>query len=308
MKNVIGSTNEYEDPEVIEQDFTDEKLDAVQNNIKENADTIVGYYDAYFRDVIKSVNNLTQSVIGANNNAVISLNKNDVHYDFIKWLVLKSVTPKVATIEVGYSVFDPSDEYQVVHLVVTDPFGNQVKHTLNKNDITYTIRDLKPDTSYTVALTYYKVGSSDEVVEDTIIVTTRKAAYELQVKKISSEYVRDEYDTMDLVQYTLHYEMTVDTGYKFTQAEIQYKGYRKNDEGKYTDAVSQQSEVFSITGGQIDNSGVYSGSITLDAGVGLAQKNVIEVKNVKFCEGYDEGNISQCPVSNIEFAYKFFQE
>lgn len=308
LKNVIGSTNEYKDPEEEEIDLTDEKLDAVQNNIKENADTIVGYYDAYFKDVIKSVNNLTQSVIGANNNAILGLNKNDVYYDFVKWLVLKSVTPKVASIEVGYSVFDPSDDYQVVHLVVTDPYGNSVKHTLNKNDITYTIRNLQPNTSYTIALTYFKVGASEEVVEDTIIVTTRPAGYSLQVKKISSEIVRDEYDTMDLTQYTLHYEMTIDTSYKFTQANIQYQGFRRNEEGKFTDSPSQQSEIVTLLGTQIDNSGVYSGTITLEAGLGLAQKNVITVNGVKFCEGYDEANLNKCPVSDIEFSYKFFQE
>lgn len=309
LKNVIGSTNEYVDPEEIEQDLTDEKLDAIQNNIKENSDTMVGYYDAYFKDVIKSVNNLTQSVIGANNNAILGLNKNDVYYDFVKWLVLKSVTPKVATIEVGYSVFDPSDDYQVVHLVVTDPYNNSVKHTLNKNDITYVIRDLQPNTSYTIALTYFKVGGTEEVVEDTIIVTTRRAEYELQVKKISSENVPDPYEpTKEVEQYTLHYEMTFDTTYKFTQANIQYQGFRRDAEGKFGDSPSQQSEVVTIMGTQMDNSGVYTGTIVLEPGLALAQKNVITVNNVKFCEGYEEANLNKCPVSDITFSYKFFQE
>ena len=107
LKNIIGSTNEYVEPEEEEEiDLTDEKLEAVQGNIAESMDTVVGYYDKYFNDVIKSVNNLTTSVVGSNNNAILALNKNDVYYDFVKWLALKSI--KKLTFEYFSTKFTPS--------------------------------------------------------------------------------------------------------------------------------------------------------------------------------------------------------
>ena len=316
LKNIIGSTNEYVEPEEEEEiDLTDDKLQAVQDNISQSMDTVVGYYDKYFNDVIKSVNNLTTSVVGSNNNAILALNKNDVYYDFVKWLALKSVQPKVSTIEVEYSIFDPSDEYQVVYLVVDGP-GTPVdgvdpdkkSHALNKNDSKYIIRDLRPDTSYTVSLTYYKVGSEDETYEDSVIVTTKKAGYDIHVYKISTN-TYDVTQGKEAIQYTLHYELTVDTEYKFSTAKVKYAGYDKQASGGgYSDTPSQQTDVQNIDGSAIDNSGVYYGTIRLASGQTLSDKNVVSVSDVKFCVGYNDTNMTECPTSDITFSHKFFSE
>lgn len=316
LKNIIGSTNEYVEPEKEEEeDLNDEKMQAIQDNISQSMDTVVGYYDKYFNDVIKSVNNLTTSVVGSNNNAILALNKNDVYYDFVKWLALKSVTPKVSTIEVEYSVFDPSDEYQVVYLVVDGPAtpvdGNdpdKKEHALNKNDSKYIIRDLNPNTSYTLSLTYQKVGSEEETYEDEVIVTTKKAGYNLQVYKISSE--KTSVGVTEKVTYTLHYELTVDTEYLFTEAQIKYEGFDKQGtEGTYSDTATQQSIPSKITSDMIGEGGVYKGTISLAEGNSLSDKNVLKLSGIKFCAGYDDSNIAECPVKNgFEFSYKFFSE
>lgn len=315
LKNIIGSTNQYVEEEEEVEDYTDDKLQAVQDNIQQSMDTVVGYYDKYFNDVIKSVNNLTTSVVGSNNNAILALNKNDVYYDFVKWLALKSVNAKVSTIEVEYSVFDPSDEYQVVSLVVDGPGTpengvdpDRKSHALNKNDSKYIIRDLRPDTSYTISLTYFKVGAENEVVEDSVIVITKKAGYNIQVYKVSA----NNYDVsqgLDAIQYTLHYELTVDTEYKFSTAKIKYSGYDKQaSTGEYSDTPSQQTDVQNIDGAAIDNSGVYYGTINLAAGQTLSDKNIITVTDLKFCVGYDDTNMAECPTSDITVSYKFFSE
>ena len=313
LKNIIGSTNQYVEPEEEEEiDLTDEKLEAVQGNIAESMDTVVGYYDKYFNDVIKSVNNLTTSVVGSNNNAILALNKNDVYYDFVKWLALKSVKTGVSTIEVGYTIFDPSDEYQVVHLVVDGPAQpgidgadpDRTVHALNKNDSSYIIRDLKPDTSYTLELTYYKVGSSEVAVEDTVVVSTKKDGYSIKVYKISTEEAVDDYNTVT-TQITLHYELVVDNDYKFTVANIGYKGYTKLNDGTYSESAQQSGGELKST--DIDNTGVYNGTITLAAGQTLKHKNIITLNNLKFCNGADS-NSASCQTSDIEVSYKFFNE
>lgn len=314
LKNIIGSTNQYVEPEPEEVDDTEQKLEAVQNNINQSMDTVVGYYDKYFNDVIKSVNNLTTSVVGSNNNAILALNKNDVYYDFNQWLALKSVTPKVSSVEVEYSIFDPSDDFQVVHLVVDGPRGieagvdpDKKTHALNKNESKYIIRDLKPNTSYTIKLTYYKVGTNEETVEDTVIVTTKTDGYSIKVNKISSEPTTDAYGD-PTTQYTLHFELTVDSEYLFTEAQVRYDGYKKDLTGNYP-GVTQQSDVVPLKDTDIDKSGVYNGKIVLRPGMTLTDMNIVHVYNIKFCEGYNETNLTSCPVDeSMAFSYKFFNE
>jgi hypothetical protein len=317
LKNIIGSSNQYVEPEPEEEekeDLTDDKLQAVQDNIGQSMDTVVGYYDKYFNDVIKSVNNLTTSVVGSNNNAILALNKNDVYYDFVKWLALKSIKTGVSTIQVEYTIFDPSDEYQVVHLVVDGPAQpgldgvdpDKTVHALNKNDYVYTVRDLKPNTSYTIDLTYYKVGTSEETVEDTLVVTTKKDSYNIQVYKITKERVAGD-DGEPTDQYILHYELTVDNEYKFTSANIQFLGYTYSEEYERW-VQNNSSPATQLTDSNIDNSGIYYGSIALNKGYSLSDKNVVQLDNIKFCNGYTDSNITSCPTSDMVVSYKFFNE
>lgn len=318
LKNVIGSSNEYEPPVKEEVDYTDEKLEAIQNNIQENADAIVGYYDQYFRDVITSVNNLTQSVIGANNNALIGVNKNEVYYDFVKWLSLKSVTPKVASIEIEYSVFDPSDEYQVVYIVVDGPNpakdanGNDVDtktYSLNKNDSKYVIRELKPNTPYTVSLRYTKVGTAEEVTQDTVIVTTRDDAYSIQVKKITYREGTDASGN-PTANYTIDYEMTLNPEYIFESATLNLYGQNFNGT-EYEDAGDPvKSET--ILKNSIPESGVYNGKLILNPNVLLQDKMTLEVTNIKHCIA-DNCSIRMTKADDgtevpHKFSYKFFNE
>lgn len=311
LKNVIGSSNEYEPPKKEAVDYTDEKLEALQNKLEENADTIVGYYDQYFKDVINSVNNLTTSVIGANNNAMIGVNKSDTYYDFVKWLALKSVSARVTTIEVEYSIFDPSDEYQVVYLVVDGPDNTKdengkdvdtVYHALNKNDSKYVIRNLKPDTPYVVSLSYTKVGSVEEEVEDSVVVTTKKSDYSLTVTKITYREV----DTPDgpKPKYTLNYEMVLNPEYIFDSAKLTLYAQKKNGtEYEEPEKYAEQT----ITKDKISESGVYNGEIELEEGKILQDRQTIDVNEIQYCVG-DEINKICTTDANMAFSYKFFNE
>ena len=318
LKNIIGSSNEYEPPVKEEIDYTDEKLEAIQNNIQENADAIVGYYDQYFRDVTTSVNNLTQSVIGANNNALIGANKNEVYYDFVKWLTLKSVTPKVASIEVEYSVFDPSDEYQVVYIVVDGPDptkdanGNDMdtkQYSLNKNDSKYVIRELKPNTPYTVSLKYVKVGTAEEVTQDSVIVTTGDDAYTIQVTKITYREADDGAGGVT-ANYTIDYEMTLNPEYIFEEAKINL--YGQNFNGTEYEPAGAPVKSETILKKDILESGIYKGKLILNPNTLLQDKMILEVTGIKYCIG------DNCSIRTIKdktgadvpytFSNKFFNE
>lgn len=312
LKNIIGSSNEYEPPVEIKTDYTDEKLEALQNNIKDNADTIVGYYDQYFNDVVNSVNNLTASVIGVNDNAIASVTKEDVYYDFDKWLVLKSITSGVTTLDVEYSIFDPTNEYQNVYLIVDGPDitledgsinTNTSNHYLTKNDSKYTIRNLKPDTTYVIQLAYELTGVVDPIKEDSIIATTKKAEYKIQTTKIS---MKEEVTGVDAsgkqiteVFTYVNYELTIDPSYRFTNAEL----YLESNDGNGTTATSTEKKP--ITSDEIPESGVYTGVIKLDSTHALKKKNTLILDRLRFCIG--NADEQKCDEDkNIEVEHVFF--
>lgn len=294
LKNVIGSSNEYEPPKEEKKDYTDEKLEAIQNNIQDSSNAIVGYYDQYFSDVVSSVNNLTQSVIGVNNNTIASLSKDQVYYDFDKWIALKSVATSTATIEISYQIFDPTNEYQAVNLTVDGPIkpdamgidADKKSYSLSKSESKYTIRNLTPNTSYTLTLAYTIAGNPEPTVEESIIATTKKDAYTIKVNKIS-------YRNSQVI---LDYEINIDKEYKFTSAILGYKSYKSLD--NYKAEFAEYSKEVPLTGTELPSSGVYQKQLVIDNN--LEYMNVLKLHTLRFCSGED------CVDSPITVEYKFF--
>lgn len=307
LKNVIGSSNEYEPPEEEVIDYTDEKLEALQNNIKDNADTIVGYYDQYFNDVVNSVNNLTTSVIGVNDNAIASVTKEDVYYDFDKWLVLKSVISGVSSIDVEYSVFDPQNEYESIYLIVDGKDTikedgtidtNEDNHHLSRNESKYTIRNLKPNSMYTIKLAYKKLNDPEPTTEDAIVAETKKAEYKLTVKKIT--VVTNLINSQIQKTTTLNYELTVDPFFKFSKAKI----HAILDDGEtkitYPDDLNQKPEILASN---IDSSGILKGQIVLPPTHKPTKNNTLVIDEFEIC--VDE-EMKSCEPLDLEVEYKFF--
>lgn len=313
LKNIIGSSNEYEPPVEVKVDYTDEKLEALQNNIKTNADTIVGYYDQYFNDVVNSVNNLTASVIGVNDNAIASVTKEDVYYDFQQWLALKSILSGVTSIDIEYTVFDPSGEYEEIYLIVdgpdiTDESGltnsNISNHYLNKTESKYVVRGLQPDTSYIVQLAYRKANSPEDTIENSIVVDTRKAEYKLEVNKISM--TRQESATGGAEEVTiLNYELTVDPNYKFTNAKLCFKSTKKEETAPSIDCIATL-ENQTINGSDIGASSIYKGEYKIKASsiTKLNDVNYLILDDLNFCVG--EGEAQTCTESPLTIKAKFF--
>ena len=47
----------------------------------------------------------------------------------------------------------------------------------------------------------------------------------------------------------------------------------------------------------------------LRPGMTLTDMNIVQVYNIKFCEGYNETNLTSCPVDeSMALSYKFFNE
>ena len=311
LKNIIGSSNEYEPPKEEKKDYTDEKLDAIQNNISDNASAIVGYYDQYFNDVVSSVNNLTQSVIGVNNNTIASLSKGEVYYDFECWLALKSVNANIASIDVTYSIFDPTNEYQSAYLIVDGPVEpvnaddkdpDEVEHNLSKSGSTYTIRDLKPSTQYQITLVYIKSKDPDvPIYEDTIVTTTKSEEYDIKVTKISFKEKVAAGQVTPESYVEVEYEMDVGVEYRFSKASMYLERY--NSSGF---PVSDPIKITDFQGNAFESNGVYKTTFKLDPGVNLGDKNILVVKNLEFCTGVPGSQ--SCDESEITFDYTFFNE
>lgn len=314
LKNIIGSSNEYEPPVEVEIDYTDEKLEALQNNIKTNADTIVGYYDQYFNDVVNSVNNLTTSVIGVNDNAIASVTKEDVYYDFQQWVALKSVQAGVTSIDIEYSIFDPTNEYETIYLAVDGPDitneidgsvnSNTKNHYLNKNESKYIIRDLQPETSYVIKFVYKKQSMPEETIENTLIVDTRKAEYDLTVTKITMKKEMNEQNVEEDIK-ILNYELTVDPNYKFSESKLCFKS-KKKSAADPTLECEITSQYVPLTGDNIDPSGIYRGEIKITPRnvYQLDEVNYLILDQLYFCVG--EGESRLCSLSPLTVKFKFF--
>jgi len=294
LKNVIGSSNEYEPPKEEKKDYTDEKLEALQNNITDSSNAIVGYYDQYFSDVVSSVNNLTQSVIGVNNNTIASLSKDQVYYDFEKWIALKKISTSTATIDIEYTIFDPTNEYQAVNLTVDGPIkpdamgidSDKKVYSLSKSESKYTVRNLTPNTAYTLTLAYTIAGNPEPTIEESIIATTKKDTYTIKVNKIS-------YRNSNVI---LDYEINIDKEYKFTSAILGYKSYKSID--NYNAELSENSKEVVLTGTKIESTGAYKDQIVLDHN--LEYMNVLKLHTLRFCSG------ENCVDSPLTIEYKFF--
>ena len=339
LKNIIGSSNEYDsskivalsgntDPNVIDGTETVAKIDSGSNggggygggggggSGYEQSD-INNYYDEYLNAVIKSINNLTVSVSGVNENANASLSHTITkYYDFSRWVALKNVTSDPTSITVSYSIFDPSNEYQVVKLYVAESSdaladinidSEYNTYVLDKDATTYTIRGLEPGTSYKVTMLYRLVGSNDQVLFDTIEVRTASIDYSIYVTKLSKVSYIDESSNVHY-SYKVDYELNVDPNYRFTTADIVLSGY--SDPNNYNPALSEYSVTKALSISEVTSSNKYIGTFTIEDS--FSRLNVLKITNMKFCAVYSsagtEINCSNIVSSDLEYDYKFFNE
>ena len=322
LKSVIGSSNTYKKVEssvVVDSDEKkdeENKNDNTGNNGNNNgngtsnkADDIVeldvGYYDDYLNSIITSVNNLVVSLRNANDTSSKLISQKTVYYDFNKWVALKGVASTSSTINVSYSVFDPNSEYDVVFVKLIDTEENSKTYYLNKNNTSYIINDLKPDTEYNLEFGYKTNKSNKEIIEDEVVIATMPANYDLKVTKIRTTNVVG----TNNVQLTIFYSLQVDFNYKFKTADLTFTS-NGNELKKITlsnDTSNNSATV--INSDEISDKGIYEGSFDLEQNVTLdlaGAANVLSLDNVVICK---RSGTNDCSVdNNINVIYKFYND
>ena len=223
LKNIIGSSNEYQDP-IVEEDDTTTEEDG-------------NYYDDYFEQLVNSFNNLTGNINDMNEQQQQEDNEEQIRLDLTRWVSLKSVDTSVNSLTVHYQVFDPNNEYNAIFLLLQSEGVETKKFYLNKENTSYTIRDLIPNTEYTITFGYQLAKSVDEleteVTDDVVKIKTTKPNYHLAFTKITSS--------------KLYYELKVDPLFQLESGTIRL--YSDNQV-----LAEQAIDVSKIT------NGVYTGS------------------------------------------------
>ena len=175
---------------------------------------------------------------------------------------------------------------------------------LNKNESQYIIRDLEPETSYVVKLIYKKQNAPEEIIENTLVVDTKKAEYDLTVTKITLKKEKNAENIEEDVR-ILNYELTIDPNYKFSEAKLCFKSNSKSatEPALECEITSQHTP---LSGNNIDPTGIYRGEIKITprSVYQLDDINYLILDQLYFCVG--EGESRQCTLSPLTVKFKFF--
>lgn len=149
---------------------------------------------------------------GNENNGNNSSDSNDSSQDenktpLAKSVSLRGVTPTSSSLTVQYNVQDPESKYQTVYLLIDGDIGKNI--ALDKSGNQYVIKDLSPNTEYTIKLMtreYDDEGESVETIEDIINVKTKEIETDLKITKITSSKI--------------YYNLKLDSNYLFDSANL----------------------------------------------------------------------------------------
>ena len=208
LTNVIGSSNEYVDPEIPEELVPDTGLEET-----DPTEELITYYDNYFNRVKNSFNNLYSSTNKANNSIEAIAKKTNVALDLTRWTNVTKVTTTPSSINVNYTVFDPNNDYSQIFVILSEYGSNaESRFALSKENSTYLIRDLKPDTKYSIRYGYTLAkiidDSQAEVFADNLVVETKKPKTSINITKITAN--------------TVYFVLKLDQEYAISQAKIRF--------------------------------------------------------------------------------------
>lgn len=179
--------------------------------------------------------------------------------NIIKTARINSVAAYTSYLDVFYTVNDPKNEYISVYLVVEGTDGYENKLVLNKDNTRYRIRNLTPNTEYTVSFgyTYASSENSDILLEDTsnsFVIKTSKNQAKIVVDKISGNKI--------------YYTVTLDKSYAYEFANIV----------AYTNNVAIGRDNINVAQALTANG--YSSVITCDSA--FSNKVLLKLEDCKF--------------------------
>lgn len=202
LKKIIGSTNEYIEPEIKKEENEEGKGEGTTINVggsssqsSSNATINVGGTTVVNPNINSGAINSSGNISGgtANNNGSGNSNNqsNTNKTEVVKSVSLRSVTPGSTYIDVSYLITDPENKYQVVFLNINGG-GNVENISLDKTKDFYRITGLMPNTDYTISLGY-KIAKSDatveEITEDILNVKTLKLQGSLNIARVTEDKI-----------------------------------------------------------------------------------------------------------------------
>lgn len=144
-------------------------------------------------------NSINNSIGGSVSGVVTSPNKDKVN--IVKSANLTSVSGYTSYADIFYTVNDPRGEYISVYLDVSGSDGYSQRIVLNKTATKYRLRNLTPNTEYTInfAYTYASEDNTDvllDEIQNVVKVKTSKNKTKISITKISGSkiYFNVKYD------------------------------------------------------------------------------------------------------------------
>lgn len=196
LKKINGSTNQYVEPK--DEPSTDSSNSSSSTNSNGSGNVSAGGTNN--GSGFNSSSSPGGGIFGNSGGAIVSGNTSSGDkLSFVKSANLTGVTSYTSYIDVSYFVTDPKNEYASLYLLVEGSNYNQ-KIVLSKNSTKYRIRDLSPNSEYTIRFCSSYVDSTHTLVEDVLNVVkvkTLKNKATITVNKVSGSrvYFTVRYDT-----------------------------------------------------------------------------------------------------------------
>lgn len=253
LKKVSGSTNQYKKP-------VKEEKEEEENN-KEKDETPSGGNN--------TGNNTANggAVTGGNGGSVSSSGGKSETLNIIKSASLTSVVGYTSYVDVGYAVNDPKNEYVAVYLIVEGKDYKQ-KFILNKTQNKIRIRNLKPNSEYTISFCVTMSDKNLDVLTDEV----------LNVMKVKTKAVESKIHITKISGNKIYFSVFYDNSYAYESANVV----------AYSDNVNVGT-VAVITNQAISTKG-FSGVIKTD--ISLGYEIILKLENCI----YDGENVT----SNIQ--------
>lgn len=240
LKKINGSTNTYKDiePTNIEQMDSTKNIQA-NNNTGNTSKSAVN----------NTTNNNSSSTVTNNNSSVqvsekTSSSSKDVVESISKSINLISLTPYTTYVDIRYQVSDPLNQYLSVFLKVKGDGGYENTINLPKNKTSYRVRNLTPNSQYSMSLCYtINSTTSNGVVltetANTLVTHTNRIPGTIVINRIKGS--------------TIYFTVYYDKSFAFDSADVV----------AYSDGM-EKGRVKVITS-QASSSNGFSSSIDIDS-------------------------------------------
>ena len=174
-------TNTVSNQENDKKDDGDKKNDEPKKNNEQEEDiSWVGNLNAWINNVAAGFKSIYNSSKNKKENTTLN-----------RSIALNNLSAGTTYIDVSYKISDPENKYNVVYITVSN--GTEVKNiSLSKDDTSYRVTGLKPNTDYTVEMGYkiiYSTAETEETIEDTMNIRTEVPNESLKITKVSTNKI-----------------------------------------------------------------------------------------------------------------------